>query len=191
MKRHWMLRVLLVAICASLMTSLIAGLLPAVSASRKELTEFLKSQSMRGSAGGHSRMQSALIVAQTAMVVVLLSAAGLLIRSYINVEMVDTGFSKSAVTFHLSLDGGRYKPQQMGDFYRSLMSKLEALPGVQAAGAVNDLPLSNSETIGMIWVDGYPNKDFQQTEGRVVTQDYFAAMNIPLIAGRYFNGSEI
>ncbi len=183
-------RVLLVAICASLMTSLIAGLPPTVSASRKELTEFLKSQSIRGSAGGHSRMQSALIVAQTAMVVVLLSAAGLLIRSYINVEMVDTGFSKSAVTFHLSLDGGRYKPQQMGDFYRSLMSKLEALPGVQAAGAVNDLPLSNSETIGMIWVDGYPNKDFQQTEGRVVTQDYFAAMNIPLIAGRYFNGSD-
>jgi predicted permease len=70
------------------------------------------------------------------------------------------------------------------------MSKLEALPGVQAAGAVNDLPLSNSESIGMIWVDGYPNKDFQQTEGRVVTPDYFAAMNIPLIAGRYFDGSD-
>jgi predicted permease len=183
-------RVLLVAIGASLLTSLIAGLLPAVSASRKELTEFLKSQSIRGSAGGHSRMQGALIVAQTAMVVVLLSAAGLLIRSYINVETVDTGFSKSTVTFHLSLDGGRYKPQQMGDFYRSLMLKLETLPGVQAAGAVNDLPLSNSESIGMIWVDGYPNKDFQQTEGRVVTPDYFAAMNIPLIAGRFFNGSD-
>jgi predicted permease len=145
---------------------------------------------MRGSAGGHSRTQSALIVAQTAMVVVLLSAAGLLIRSYINVESVDTGFSKSTVTFHLSLAGGRYKPQQMGDFYRSLMLKLEALPGVRAAGAVNDLPLSNSESIGMIWVDGYPNKDFQQSEGRVVTPDYFAAMSIPLIAGRYFTGSD-
>ena len=82
-------------------------------------------------------MQSALIVAQTAMVVVLLAAAGLLIRSYIKVETVDTGFSQSTVTFHLTLDG-RYKPQQAADFYRKLMAKLEALPGVQAAGAVND-----------------------------------------------------
>lgn len=183
-------RVLLVAIGASLVTSLIAGIVPAVSASRRELTEYLKSQAMRGSIAGHSRMQSSLIVAQTAMVVVLLAAAGLLIRSYVKVETVETGFSKSTVTFHLSLDDGRYKPQEMGDFYRTLMSKLEALPGVQAAGAVNDLPLSNSESIGMIWVDGYPNKDFQQTEGRVVTPDYFAAMNIPLIAGRYFNESD-
>lgn len=181
--------VLLVAIGASLLTGVIMGLLPAIGTLRMQLTDFLKSQGMRGSGAGHSRMQSALIVSQTAMVVVLLAAAGLLIRSYINVATEDMGFSKSPITFHLSLDE-RYKPQQMGDFYRSLMSKLEALPGVQAAGAVNELPLSNSESIGMIWVEGYPNKDFQQTEGRVVTPDYFAAMNIPLIAGRYFNESD-
>jgi predicted permease len=183
------LPVMLVAIGASLLTSVITGLLPAIGTLRMQLTDFLKSHATRGSTAGHGRLQSALIVAQTAMVVVLLAAAGLLIRSYINVETVDTGFSKSTVTFHLSLDE-RYKPQQISDFYRGLMSKLEALPGVQAAGAVNDLPLSNSESIGMIWVDGYPNKDFQQTEGRVVTPDYFEAMNIPLIAGRYFNGSD-
>lgn len=181
--------VLLVAIVASLLTSVIMGLLPAMGTLRMQLTDFLKSQGTRGRNAGHSRMQSALIVIQTAMVVVLLAAAGLLIRSYINVETVDTGFSNSTITFHLSLDE-RYKPQQMGDFYRGLMSKLEALPGVRAAGAVNELPLSNSESIGMIWVDGYPNRDFQQTESRVVTPDYFAAMNIPLIAGRYFDGSD-
>lgn len=66
------------------------------------------------------------------------------------------------------------------------MTRLEALPGVEAAGSVNYLPLSNSESLDFIWVDGYPNKDFQQTEGREVTPHYFAAMNIPLIAGRYF-----
>ena len=179
-------RVFLVAIVGSLLTSLLAGLMPAIGASRMELTEFLKSQAMRGRSAGHSRLQSALIIAQTAMVVVLLAGAGLLIRSYINVESVDTGFSRSVVTFHVSLDQRYSKPEQHVVFYKELMAKLEALPGVQAAGSVNDLPLTNSESVDFIWVDGIDNKDYQQTEGRVVTPHYFAAMNIPLIAGRYF-----
>lgn len=182
-------RVMLVAVGAALLTSISSSLLPGIGTSRIQLTDFLKSQAMRGSTAGHSRMQSGLIMAQTAMVVVLLAVAGLLIRSYIKVVTVDTGFSQSTVTFHLSLDG-RYKPQQQRDFYSQLMAKLEALPGIQAAGAVNYLPLSNSESIGMIWVDGYPNKDFQQTEGRAVTPDYFAAMRIPLVEGRYFNQAD-
>ena len=105
-------RVFLVAIGGSLLTSLLAGLMPAIGASRMELTEFLKSHAMRGSSAGHGRLQSALIVAQTAMVVVLLAGAGLLIRSYINVESVDTGFTRSAVTFHVSLDQRYSKPEQ-------------------------------------------------------------------------------
>ena len=178
-------RVFLVAIGGSLLTSLLAGLMPAIGASRMELTEFLKSQAMRGSSSWHSRLQSALIVAQTAMVVVLLAGAGLLIRSYINVESVDTGFTRSAVTFHVSLDG-HYAPEKQRDFYKELITKLEALPGVRAAGGVSNLPLTNSESIGILWVEGFPNKDFQQTEGRGITPHYFEAMEIPLIAGRYF-----
>src|SRR5579864_7881010 len=104
-------RVFLVALGGSLFTSLLAGLMPAISASRMELTEFLKSHAMRGSSAGHSRLQGALIVAQTAMVVVLLAGAGLLIRSYINVESVDTGFTRSAVTFHVSLDERYSRPE--------------------------------------------------------------------------------
>jgi predicted permease len=183
-------RVFLVAIGGSLLTSLLAGLMPAISASRMELTEFLKSHAMRGSSAGHSRWQSALIVAQTAMVVVLLAGAGLLIRSYINVESVDTGFTRSAVTFHVGLDQ-HYTPQKQGGFYKELMTKLEALPSVQAAGGVSNLPLSNSESVDFLWVEGYPNKDFQQTEGRGVTPHYFEAMEIPLIAGRYFTDADI
>jgi len=182
-------RVLLVAIGASLLSSLIAGLLPAVSASRKELTEFLKSHAMRGSSTGHSPLQSGLIVAQTAVVVVLLASAGLLIRSYINVESVDRGFTRSAVTFHVSLDQ-HYAPEKQRDFYKEFLTRLEGLPGVQAAGSVNDLPLTNSESIAFLWVDGFPNKDFQQTEGRSVTPHYFEAMEIPLIAGRYFTEAD-
>jgi len=182
-------RVLMVAVAAALFTSLVAGLLPAWRASRVELTEFLKAHDARAGSRGHSRVQSGLIVAQTAMVVVLLAAAGLLIRSYVKVVNVDTGFSQSTVTFHVSLDS-RYKQQQQRDFYKLVMGKLEALPGVQAAGAVNYLPLTNGESIAMIWVDGYPNRDFQQTEGRRVSPHYFAAMGVPLIAGRYFNETD-
>jgi predicted permease len=182
-------RVFLVAIGVSLLTSLMAGLMPAIGASRMQLTEFLKSHAMRGSSAGHSRSQSALIVAQTAMVVVLLAGAGLLIRSYINVESVETGFNRSAVTFHVSLDQV-YKPQEQRDFYKELMTKLEALPGAQAAGGVSNLPLSNSESVAFLWVEGFPNKEFQQTEARGITPHYFEAMEIPLIAGRYFTDAD-
>lgn len=118
-------QVILVAIGGPLLTSLLAGLMPAIGTSRMELTEFLKSHAMRGRSAGHGRLQSGLIVAQTAMVVVLLAAAGLLIRSYINVESVDTGFTRFAVTFHVSLDQ-RYPAQKQGAFYKGLMTKLEA-----------------------------------------------------------------
>ena len=183
-------RVFLVAIGGSLSTSLLAGLMPAIGASRMELTEFLKSHAMRGRSAAHSRLQSALIVAQTAMVVVLLAGAGLLIRSYINVESVDTGFTRSAVTFHVSLDQSHIAPEKQGHFYKELIRRLEALPGVQAAGGVSNLPLSNSESLGILWIEGFPNKDFQQTEGRGVTPHYFEAMEIPLIAGRYFTEAD-
>ena len=183
-------RVLLFAVAASLLTSLLAGLVPATSASRVQLTEFLKSHAMRGHSGTSGRLQNALIVAQTAMVVVLLAGSGLLIRSYINVESLDTGFTRSAMTFHVALDERYSKPEQRIAFYENLMARLEALPGVQAAGSVNYLPLTNSESIETILVNGVVNKDHQQIETRDVTPHYFSAMKIPLIAGRFFTEAE-
>jgi predicted permease len=70
------------------------------------------------------------------------------------------------------------------------MTKLEALPGAQSVGGVSNLPLTNSESIGFLWVEGFPNKEFQQSEGRSVTPHYFEAMEIPLIAGRYFTDAD-
>ena len=183
-------RVFLVAIVASLLTSLLAGLVPAIRASRMELTEFLKSHGMHGSSTAHGRLQRVLIVAQMAMVVVLLAGAGLLIRSYINVESVSMGFTRSAVTFHVSLDQRYSKPELRVAFFKQLMARLEALPGVQAAGSVNYLPLTNSESLSYIWVDGYANKNFQLSETREVSPHYLTAMNTPLIAGRYLTDAD-
>jgi predicted permease len=184
-------RVLLVAIVASLATSVIAGLLPAISTSRMHLAEPLKSNHAPGKAMGHSRLQSALIVAQTAMVVVLLAGAGLLTRSYIKVISVDTGFSQSTLTINLSL-GDHDSQSQTGRaaYLRELIARINNLPGVISAGAVSDLPLAKSESLGTFWVDGFANEKDQVVESRWITPRYFDAMQIPLIAGRYFTESD-
>jgi predicted permease len=134
-------------------------------------------------------VQSTLIVVESALVVVLLASAGLLIRSYINVESVDTGFSQSTVTVNIGLDA-RYSPPQRAGYFRTLFAKLEAIPGVQSVGGIDYLPLSNSESLGMFQVDGYPNDKDQMAEGRWVTPQYFSAMRIPLVAGRTFTNAE-
>jgi predicted permease len=179
-------RVLLFTVAVSLLTSVLTGIVPALALSRVNLTDFLAATGSRSVAGAHTRLQSALIVVESALVVVLLAGAGLFIRSYINVESVDTGFSPSTVTMYVSLDGRYSAPQQRIVFFRNLFTKIEVLPGVQAVGAVNNLPLSNTEGLSMFQVDGYPNEKSQLAESRWITPQYFAAMGIPLVAGRFF-----
>ena len=91
------LRVLLFTIAISLVISVLAGVFPALAVSRINLTDFLAATGSRSIAGAHTRIQSALIIGESALVVVLLASSGLLIRSYINVESVDTGFSQSTL----------------------------------------------------------------------------------------------
>jgi predicted permease len=183
------MRVLLFTIGVSLLTSLHTGILPALAVSRINLTDFLATSGSRRVVGAQTSVQSALIVAESALVVVLLASAGLLIRSYINVESVDTGFSQSTVTLNIGLDA-RYGQPQRVEFFRNLFARFQALPGVQAVGGVNDLPLSNSEDLRMFAVDGYPNLKSQLAEALWATPDYFSAMRIPLIAGRLFTADE-
>jgi predicted permease len=183
------MRVLLFTVAISLLTSLLTGVFPALAVSRINLTDFLATAGSRSVAGGHTRVQSTLIVIESTLVMVLLACAGLLIRSYINVESVDTGFSQSTVTMNIGLDV-RYGQPQRVEFFRNLFAKIEQLPGVQAVGAINDLPLSNAEDLRMFAVDGYPNEVGQLAEARWVTPQYFSAMKIPLIAGRLFTDAE-
>jgi predicted permease len=184
------LRVLLFTVAVSLLTSVLTGIFPAIAVSKFNLAEFLATSTGRSVAGTHSRTQSILIIAESALVVVLLSGAGLLLRSYINVANVDTGFSASTVTMNINFNSLYTPSSDHTPFFQSLLARLEALPGVQAAGAITDLPLSNSESLGMFAVDGYPNEKNQLAEGRFVTLHYLAAMNIPLIAGRSFTSAD-
>lgn len=179
-------RVLLFTVAVSLITSVLTGIVPALALSRIDLTDFLATTGSRSVAGARTRLQSALIVVESALVVVLLAGAGLFIRSYINVESVDTGFSPFTATMYLSLDGRYSESQQRIAFFDNLFAKIEALPGVQAVGGVNNLPLSNTEGLSMFQVDGYPNEKSQLAESRWITPQYFAAMGIRLVAGRFF-----
>jgi predicted permease len=184
------MRVMLFTIIVSLLTSVLAGILPALAISRVSPGVTLASGSSGNVAGAHSRSQSILIVGEAALVVVLLACAGLLIRSYINVASVETGFSPATVTVNIELDPRYSQPQQRRTFFKEFIGKVAALPGVSAAGAITNLPLSHSESVGFIWVDGFANNKDQLAEGRSVTPQYFRAMNIPLIAGRYFNDDD-
>src|SRR6202000_1846534 len=112
-------------------------------------------------------------------------------RSYLNVESVATGFSPATVTMNVSLDERYSTPQQQGAFFRNLMHKVGALPGIDAVGAINYLPLTHSESLGLFWVDGFANQKDQMAEGRMVTPHYFQAMNIPLLAGRFFTEDDV
>ena len=136
-------RVLLFTVSVSLLTSVLAGILPALTVARVSLNSFLTSGGGGAVAGTHSRSQSALIVAEAALVVVLLAGAGLFIRSYLNVESVATGFSPSTVTMNVGLDERYGTPQQQGAFFRNLIGKLGALPGYRR-GRSGQLPASQS-----------------------------------------------
>jgi len=184
------MRVLFFTVVVSLLTSVLTGILPAVAISKVNLTDFLASSGNRGVAGAHGRTQSALIVIESALVVVLLAGAGLLIRSYIKVESVDTGFSQSTVTASLQVSAIYRQPKQSAEFYRTFFARLSGLPGVKAVGGINALPLSNSETLNLFEVEGYANQKDQLVEGRWVTPQYFSAMTIPLVAGRFFTDAD-
>jgi predicted permease len=178
-------RVLFFTIAVSVLTSVLTGILPALAVSRINLTNFVATSSSRSVAGAHTRVQSTLIVVESALVVVLLAGAGLFIRSYINVVSVDTGFSQSTVAMNIELDA-RYSQPQRVEFFHNLFARMEALPGVQTVGGISSLPLSNSEDLREFEVDGYPNQKGQLVESRGVTPQYFSAMGIPLVAGRLF-----
>jgi len=184
------MHVLLFTVAASLLTSVLTGILPALAISRVNLTDFLATTGSRSVAGTHGRTQSALIVIESALVVVLLAGAGLLIRSYANVESLDTGFSQSTVAASVQISAQLSKPQQRTEFYRDFFARLSALPGVKAVGGINVLPLTNSETLNLFQVEGYTNQKDQLVEGRWATPQYFSAMSIPLLAGRFFTDAD-
>jgi len=181
-------RVLLFSVVVSLATGFLFGLLPALSASRIDVVSLLKQGGSKGAAGTSNRLRHALIVAEVALSVILLTGAGLLVRSYLKMMIEGPGFTSSAVTMRLA--AGDTRPEmrmQYHAYLRDLITKSSALPGVVSAGIVSDLPLSNSDSVTFVNVDGYANEPDQTVNRYSASGGYFQTMGIRLLEGRFFD----
>jgi predicted permease len=184
--------VLLFALLVSVATGILFGLAPAFQSSGHATRQALQEGS-RGTAGGVSqRLRSALAVAELALSLALLAGSGLLIRSFLRLQEVDSGFRPDGVlTMRISLPENKYaKPEQTRAFYRELLDRVRQLPGVDAAGGASGLPLAGTGWSGTTTIDtqAVPEKETTpEADQRPVFPGYFEAMGIPLVRGRYFD----
>ena len=181
------LRVLAFALAASILTGLLAGALPAFRAGRAELTDALK-EGGRGDSALGIRTRRLLVVCEVALSVVLLMGAAVMLRSLVALRTVDAGFdSQGVLTMRVSLPDTRYpKPAQRTAFFDTALERLRALPGVTAAGAIDDLPLMGG-SVQPIVVEGRPEllpRDQPTVQVRALTPGYLRAMCIPVVRGR-------
>jgi putative ABC transport system permease protein len=180
----------------SVVTGALFGLAPALQASRLNLNESLK-EGARGSAGGlhRNRVRTLLVVSEVALSLVLLLGAGLMIRSFERLLRVDPGFNpENVLTSRLSLPANKYPDaKQQAAFFQRTLERLESLPGVQSVGAVSALPLSGAEEASSFMIEGSPPVDSSEmpmADRRRASADYFRAMGIPLVNGRYFTEAD-
>ncbi len=190
------LRVLAFTLLASVLTGILFGLAPALQISRTDVQESLK-ESGRSSSGGrrHNRMRNLLIVGEVALSVVLLVGAGLLFRSFMQLQNVNTGFkSQQVLTVRLSPAGANYRRDaDYISFYEQVIQRVASTPGVASVGAINTLPLDKGPQAGFR-IEGRPPLTIDKWPGgnyRTVTTDYFPTMNIPILQGRNFNSRDV
>ena len=188
--------VLAFTLTLAVVTGLIFGLVPAVAVLRGNTSALLKDDSARGTASKHTGFtRAALVVAETALALVLLVGAGLLIKSFARLQDVNPGFSADNVlTAQLSLPARRYADAAARRaFWTRLLEKIQAFPGVTAVGLTSNVPFNGNVASGSYSIVGYtPPQNDAQPHGRqeVIGGDYFRAMQIPLVAGRTFTDAD-
>jgi predicted permease len=185
--------VLLFAVAASLATGVIFGLLPALRAAGPDVAAFLKDDS-RTSSGSRRGLQSALIVSETGLTVVLLVVAGLLIRSFVNASGEDVGFVRhGALTFRLTQSGDTAQTvEKRLQFADRVLAELEAIPGVERAGFISNMPMNGRRFFGdSVHRADQPVEDANIGAGfDAVSPGYFEAMRIPILRGRNLTAAD-
>jgi putative ABC transport system permease protein len=177
-------------------TGILFGLAPGLASARPELTEALK-EGGRGSTGGarRNRLRNGLVIAEVALALVLLSGAGLLIKSFARLQNVNPGFNpRGAVTFEISLPKLQYpNDAAIVRFNNEAQRRIAALAGVQAAGFSTILPLAGTNSDSSFAIEGRTQNDKSPSpdeEIRQVSPDYFRALETPLIKGRFFTDAD-
>ncbi|NIR46297.1 MAG: ABC transporter permease [Gemmatimonadetes bacterium] len=192
------LRVLAFTGAISLAAGLAFGLLPALRAGRPEVMETLKEGGRGGGADSAvpgRRIQNALVISQVALALTLLVGAGLLLRSFAALGSVDLGFqTEERLTAQINLPRSRYETgEERAAFFRQLLERLEALPGVEAAAATATVPLTGFNSDVSFTIEGRPRPEPGQEPAvwyRRITPGYFDVMGIRLLSGRPFAESD-
>jgi predicted permease len=186
--------VLVFTLLISVLTGILFGLAPAMQASHIDPKQGLQQGSRTTTVSRHqNRLRSALVIAEVSMACVLLVGAGLMLRTFLNLLHLDPGFREDHVlTASLSLPHAQYKDEQTAQFYERLTNSLNVLPGVESAGAGSDLPWTGYDENTSFNIEGKkpaPHEGFH-ARYHMATPDYFNAMGIPLIEGRFFTDAD-
>ena len=189
--------VLFFALALSVLTALAFGLAPALRATKIDINAALKDATLGGVTAGARRnhLQSALVVSEVALSLVLLVGAGLLIQSFLRLRAVEPGFELDRVlTMEVSLPFATYRePWQRTDFYRRTLERIAALPGVERASATQSLPFRPTMLTDAVIIEGQPAPPAGQEpfiRGTSITSDYFRTMGMRLVSGRAFTEQE-
>jgi putative ABC transport system permease protein len=185
-------RVLAFGLGITLATGILSGLAPAVGAAREDLSAVLKQGEQRAGGGPRKpRLRNGLLVSQVALALVLVAAAGLLTRTFVKLLQVDAGFEPArTLTFQLSLPPVRYADaDRIVRFYHDARERLLDLPGVQAAGIADVLPMGGTPEGTVIRILDHPAPDATRrplAAYTIASPGTFAAMGTPLLRGRDF-----
>jgi putative ABC transport system permease protein len=181
-------RVLAFAVGLSLLTGLVFGLAPALRASRTSLTEALQ-EGGRGAEGRH-RLRDLLVVSETALALVLLAGAGLMLRSLLAMQRADPGFrTERLLTLSFRLPPNRYAtPEKIASFFRAVLPRVEQIPGVESATIARAVPFSGNGGNESYEAEGQPGVPGQEprVQTNIVSSEYFGTLGIPVLRGRAF-----
>ena len=189
--------VLAFTLVLSVLTGLLFGLAPALSATKLNLNESLKVGAHTVSGGGRQRrMRSALVVLEVALALLLLTGSGLLLKSFAKLRTVELGFNPDRLlTMSLRLPSSGYKdPAQRVNYFQQTLANLRQMPGVEAAGICFSLPMTGDGATDRVWIEGRPappKGEEPVLRGGSVSSDYFKAMGIPMRQGRAFSEEEV
>ncbi len=188
-------QVVVFALTLAVLTGVVCGLAPAFAAIRTNVNDTLKEGGRTGTAGGHARLRSALVVGEIAVAMVLLAASGLLLRSFEKMRQVDLGYRPDhTLVAAYNLPREKYGTQSaVNEFNHELERRMKELPGVQSAGVTSFLPAAGNNSNSVFVAEGYvPPKDSGLELATIVQieGDYLQAMGVPLVRGRYLTADD-
>ena len=181
-------RLLMFTLLVSIATGLLFGVVPALQATRGDVSDGLREGS-RGSVASRraNRTRGVLVVLEVALAVVLLVGALLLVRTFVRLLSVDAGFRTDGIlTMEVSLPRAAYQGPRSAEFFERLVARLSQIPGVQSAAVTSALPLTGPENLRQVTIEGRPRPEPGQeiiSDYRVITPEYFDIMGIPRLSG--------